>query len=149
METAKKVPWHRRAANKLCGRAGMSQTLSLIFVISILLLFAASGITMWGQMVKLDDLQQIAQSMARTISLEGRVDSSTYARLEDLEQLMHMEVDMRVDGEFVGGSDKLRLESDFTVSISYKTKYGVGWINWGREKTYVARATGTAEEYAK
>ena len=138
-----------QAARKLSRDSGMSELISMIVVISFLALFAGAGISMWGQMVKLDDLQQMAQSMARTIALEGKVDGNTYARLSELERLMRMDVDMRVEGDFIVGTDKLKLESDFTVHITYQTKYGVGWIEWGKERTYEARAKGTAEEYYK
>jgi|GEM_PF-5803731 len=138
-----------KAAHKLRCRLGSSELVAVIFVISALTLLISGFVTTWGQMSKRDDLQQIAQTMAREIALEGEVNSTIQRRLENVEQLMRMDVDMDVDGSYIGTSKKLRTESDFTVTISYHTKYGVGWINWRKEKTYVAKATGTVEEYHK
>ncbi|WP_162840844.1 DUF4320 family protein [Hydrogenoanaerobacterium saccharovorans] len=138
-----------KVINKLQSKNGSSEFIAAIIVFMGLSLFISGGISVWGQMSKRDDLQQIAQTMAREIALEGEVNSTIQRRLENVEQLMRMDVDMDVDGSYIGTSKKLRTESDFTVTISYHTKYGVGWINWRKEKTYVAKATGTVEEYHK
>ena len=138
-----------KAAHKLRCRLGSSELVAVIFVISALTLLISGFVTTWGQMSKRDDLQQIAQTMAREIALEGEVNNTIQRRLENVEQLMRMDVDMDVDGSYIGTSKKLRTESNFTVTITYYTKYGVGWINWRKEKPYVAKATGTVEEYHK
>ncbi|MEF9853227.1 MAG: DUF4320 family protein [Hydrogenoanaerobacterium sp.] len=134
---------------KLHSKLASSELVVGIIVLIFFTLAAAGGLTMWGQQTKLDDLQQMAQVMAREIALEGRTDGVVTERLGELEQLMNMDVTMDVDGTFVRGTSKLLLQSDFTVSLSYKTQYGVGWLGWRREKTYVKQAVGTAEEYHK
>jgi len=127
----------------------MSETIVVVFVISALSILISGFISSWGQMSRREDVQQIAQVMAREISLAGEVNNNVQRRLEDLEHLLGVEVEMRVDGNYIGSSQRLQTESDFTVYITYNTKYGVGWINWRKEKPYVAKASGTAEEYHK
>lgn len=138
-----------KVRSKIGSTKGVADLVVGILVFASLALFASGGVSLWGQMVKLDDLQQMAQAMAREIALEGRIDGRVESRLEDLQDIMRMDVEMDVDGDFIGGTQKLRLQSDFTVTLSYKTDYGVGWINWGRDKTYAAKAVGTAEQYFK
>lgn len=138
----------KTARQRLTCRRGSSEIISFLVVVLAAVAMLSGIITYWGQMNRLDDIHQIAQSMAREISLTGRVDSDTRRRLSELETLLRLDVTMEVDGDFVSG-EKLKTESDFTVAIAYQTTYGVGWINFAKEKTYVAKAVGTVEEYHK
>ncbi|MEG0943269.1 MAG: DUF4320 family protein [Angelakisella sp.] len=131
-------------------KRGDSNMISMIFVVIILTTLIVGGIVLNGEMAKLDDLQQIAQLMAREVALQGELNSSVNSRLSELESLYNLEVGMDVSGDFIGGGNKLKLESSFVVSITYETSYGVGgFINFRKEGIYVRKASGIVEEYHK
>lgn len=98
-------------------------------------------------MARISDCQQIADSMARQIALKGAVDGSVDEYLQDLERIFNMDVEMRVAGNFMGGTNKLQAETAFEVTIEYKTDLAVGIIKSRKEKVYAAKAVGTSEEY--
>ncbi|MEG0853591.1 MAG: hypothetical protein RSF82_06945, partial [Angelakisella sp.] len=77
--------------------------ISMIFVVIILTTLIVGGIVLNGEMAKLDDLQQIAQLMAREVALQGELNSSVNSRLSELESLYNLEVGMDVSGDFIGG----------------------------------------------
>lgn len=135
---------------RLSGRNGFSDLITGILIVVVVATLFCGTIAIFGQASRIDDLQQIAQLMAREISLTGALNTKVSDRLSDLEDLFRMDVELDVEGDFIGNSDKLKLESHFTVTVSYKTKYGVGGIiNFKEEETYVARAAGIVEEYHK
>lgn len=135
---------------KLRCRRGDSNLISMMIILPVILAFLCGGILIFIQTSKLDNIRQIAQLMAREVALTGRVDDNAMNRLEDLEQLYKMEVEMEVDGDYLGSSKKLRLESNFEVTITYHDKYGMGGLlSWGKEATYVRKASGIVEEYHK
>lgn len=134
----------------LKSKDGFTEVIGSIFVITFLVIFLSGIITTLGELSKRDNLNQIAQQMARHISLTGRVDAEANDRLRSLSDTLGLEVTMNVDGSFVGATNKLRTESDFTIIIHHNSKYRYGGIiNPNREKTYQAKAKGTVEEYHK
>lgn len=139
----------KKIFSKLKNRKGGSEIIALCVVAVVLIGILSGSITMLGQVSRIDDLGQIAQQMAREVSLAGRTDGKVAERLEKLEDTMNMDVDMTVEGSYIGGSAKLQTESDFTVIITYDTEYFIGFLRQAKEKTYVAKASGTVEEYHK
>lgn len=138
------------ARRKLSECHGFSDLITSIFVVIIVATLFCGTIAIFGQASRIDNLQQMAQLMAREISLEGALNQTVTDRFDVLQDMFKMDAELSVDGDFIGSSDKLKLESPFTVTVKYKTKYGVGGIiNFKEEETYIAKAAGIVEEYHK
>lgn len=140
-----------RVKRLLKDSSGSVEMISSIVVALCLFALLAFSITILGQVSRIDDLNQMAQRMAREISLSGRAGADADRLLAELESTYGMQVTMRVDGDFLAGSGrKLRTESDFTVTLSYQSEYGLGgFIGIRENKTYTATAAGKVEEYHK
>lgn len=125
--------------------------ISSIFGILAISVMFLGCILIYAQGSQIDNLQRMANQMAREISLTGVTDGKTLDRLDSLQREYKMDgVTMTVEGDYLGNSKKLKLESDFTVTLFYHTKFGMdGVIRWGQEETYRAKASGKVEEYHK
>jgi len=145
MTMAKKI-LHKLKSNK-----GDSNLISSIVSIVCITVVFLGCILIFSQGSRIDNLQRMANQMAREISLTGITDGETLHHLNTLKSEYKMDgVTMSVEGAYIGSSKKLRLESDFTVTLFYDTKYGMdGIIRWGRGETYRAKASGKVEEYHK
>ena len=140
----------RKILHRLSRKDGNADLITTIIVVTFISILMLGSLVIYGQASRIDNLQRMANLMAREISLSGVTDGKTLDRLERLEKQYKMDVTMKVEGDYLGSSKTLKLESDFTVTLFYDTKYGIGaFINWSKEETYRATASGKVEEYTK
>lgn len=133
--------------DKIKSKRGMVFSLEAMVWVVIFLGLLLGVMEYSRHMARISDCQQIADSMARQIALKGAVDGSVNEYLVDLERIFKMDVDMEVSGNFMGGTNKLQVETAFSVTIKYKTNLSIGIIKSRKERVYVAKAVGTSEEY--
>ncbi|MEG0617566.1 MAG: DUF4320 family protein [Oscillospiraceae bacterium] len=136
----------RKILNKIKDKSGFTGTIETAIIVVFLFGILLGGLEIFRHISRIQDLQQMSNFMAREVAIEGAVDERVYDALARLEQTYNMPVEMNVDGTFISGN-QLQLESDFTVTLKYKTKLAIGIINRKADKEYIAKSVGKSEEY--
>lgn len=126
---------------------GDSNLITSLFVAVMVVIAIAVSINIFSRVTLVQNMNQMARQIAREISLEGAVNFRVEQRLESLEEMYRLDTDLEVRGNYYTGSQKLRLQSEFTVILTHRRQEN--FMGMGGEKAYVVKASGIAEQYHK
>ena len=132
---------------KIYSKKGAIITIDSMVWIVVFLGLLLGGMEVFRHIQRIQDTKSIAQSIARQVSLRGAVDSNIDSFINELERAYNMDVQVNVDGNYIGGTRKLQLETPFTVTVTYHTNFKIGIIKLKEGMVYSARAVGTSEKY--
>ncbi len=132
---------------KILSKKGGIITIDSMIWVVIFLGLLLGGMEVFRHIQRIQDTKSIAQSIARQVSLKGAVDSNIDSFVNELEQAYNMDIQVKVDGNYIGGSKKLQLETPFTVTVTYNTDFKIGIIKLKEGMVYSAKAVGTSEKY--
>lgn len=132
---------------KIYSKKGAIITIDSMVWIVVFLGLLLGGMEVFRHIQRIQDTKSIAQSIARQVSLRGAVDSNIDSFINELERAYNMDVQVNVDGNYIGGTRKLQLETPFTVTVTYHTDFKIGIIKLKEGMVYSARAVGTSEKY--
>lgn len=128
---------------KLRCRRGMSQYISFLVVLFMLMTVIAASLDIAELYTMKKSLDNVATETARYIELRGAVNDAVYSEFERLKATVGPEdATLTVDGDFSSGNT-LQLEAPFTVTVSDTGNLFL------IEIPLIGKATGRSEVYKK
>lgn len=121
----------------------VSNTTVTLLVTMMIFALAISFIPMLNDIITLNSM---AHEIARVIEIKGEFGSAAQTELSRLKNISRLTPDMSISASFLGGSNKLQLGSEFTLTLKDSCSFGIGSLI-KVDIPITAKAVGRSEMY--
>lgn len=122
--------------------------LELGFKIIAFAAFIAILISVAGALIRINQANMMANELTRFVELQGEVNSAVHTRLGELIDNTNLDVDMDIQGNYIGSGKRIQFGDSFEITLRYQVSIGLGgFIQLPLELD--TTATGRSEKYWK